>query len=63
MQGLFSMVGLLLVGDTKILPHGLALFSFVAFIGVNMLFYMIFTGMKRRQRMIEKLAARKKRNS
>lgn len=63
MQGLFSMVGLLLVGDTKILPHGLALFSLVSFIGVNMLFYMIFTGMKRRQRMIEKLAARKKRNS
>ena len=62
MQVLFSLVGLLLIGDTKILPHGLALFSLVAFIAVNMLFYMIFTGMKRRQKLIEKLALRRSKN-
>ncbi|MBP7770173.1 MAG: hypothetical protein KA055_03535 [Aliarcobacter sp.] len=34
----------------------------IAFIGITILFYMIFTGMKRRQKLIEKLALRRSKN-
>ena len=47
--------GLFLADDSKILPRGLALGSFGTFVGINM----IFTGMKRKQKLIEKLVLRK----
>ena len=59
MQTLFSLAGLFLADDSKILPRGLALGSFGTFVGINMIFYMIFTGMKRKQKLIEKLAYRR----
>ena len=35
--------------------------ALVAFVGITILIYMISTGMKRRQKLIEKLASRRKR--
>ncbi len=62
MQILFSLAGLMLAMSSKELGKGMASsVALVAFIGITMLFYMIFTGMKRRQKLIEKLALRKKR--
>lgn len=61
MQMLFSLVGLMLLGEMKILPRGLGLLSFFSFLGINVLFYMIFTGMKRRQKLINRLNFRKTR--
>lgn len=55
MQTLFSLAGLFLADDSKILALG----SFGTFVGINMIFYMIFTGMKRKQKLIEKLAYRR----
>lgn len=63
MQVLFSLVGLMLALSSNHLGEGPASFvALIAFVGITMLFYMIFTGMKRRQKLIEKLAFRKKRN-
>ena len=59
MQILFSSAGLFLADDSKILPRGLALGSFGTFVGINMIFYVIFTGMKRKQKLIEKLVLRR----
>lgn len=61
MQILFSLVGLMLLGEMKILPRGLGVLSFFSFLGINVLFYMIFTGMKRRQKLINRLNFRKTR--
>ena len=59
MQILFSLTGLMLALSSKKLGDGPASFAaLVAFIGITLLFYMIFTGMKRRQKLIEKLAVR-----
>ena len=61
MQILFSLVGLLLASDPNILSEGpSSIIATFAFIGITILFYMIFTGMKRRQRFIKKLALRNK---
>ena len=59
MQTLFSLFGLMLAINSKELGNGFASLSLISFIGINMLFYMIFTGMKRRQNLIEKLTIRK----
>jgi UDP-GlcNAc:undecaprenyl-phosphate/decaprenyl-phosphate GlcNAc-1-phosphate transferase len=62
MQVLFSLVGLMLALNSDDLEKGPTSFvALLAFIGITMLFYMIFTGMGRRQKLIEKLAFRKKR--
>lgn len=62
MQGLFSLAGLMLALSSQTLGKSLGSFvALVAFVGITALFYMIFTGMKRRQKLIEKLAIRKKR--
>ncbi len=50
------------VGESKVLPFGLGFISLVAFIAINALFYMIVIGIKRRQKLIEKLTLRKKRD-
>ena len=64
MQGLFSLTGLMLALSSKELGKGPASFiALVAFVGITILFYMIFTGMKRKQKLIEKLALRKKQNN
>lgn len=62
LQVIFSLIGLMFVGESKVLPFGLGFISLVAFVAINALFYMIFTGMKRRQKLIEKLALRRTRN-
>jgi UDP-GlcNAc:undecaprenyl-phosphate/decaprenyl-phosphate GlcNAc-1-phosphate transferase len=61
MQSLFSFFGLMLALNSKELGNGFATLSLVAFGGIVILFYMIFTGIKRRQNLIEKLEVRKKR--
>lgn len=62
MQGLFSLLGIVLASNSKELGNGAGSFmALVGFFGITVLFYMIFTGMKRRQKLIEKLALRKKR--
>lgn len=61
-QGLFSLVGLMLSFNSEVIAKGPSSFvALLAFGGITVLFYMIFTGMKRRQKLIEKLAQRKKR--
>lgn len=61
-QILFSLVGLLLALSSKELDVGLTSFvAILGFFGILKMFYMIFTGMKRRQKLIEKLVKRKKR--
>lgn len=62
MQVLFSLFGLLLALNSKDLGNGVATVSLISFVGITVLFYMIFTGMKRRQKLIEKLAFRKSKN-
>ena len=62
MQVLFSLFGLLLALNSKDLGNGLATVSLISFVGITVLFYMIFTGMKRRQKLIEKLALRRSKN-
>ena len=58
-QGLFSLVGLMLALSSNRLGLGIAsTVAFVSFAGITVLFYMVFTGMKRRQKLIEKLAKR-----
>lgn len=63
MQSVFSLFGLMLAMNSKDLGNGsgYATISLIAFISISILFYMIFTGMKRRQKLIEKLTLRKKR--
>lgn len=62
MQVLFSLVGLMLSFNSEDIGKGAtSTVALIAFVGITMLFYMIFTGMKRRQKLIEKLALRKKR--
>ena len=62
MQVLFSLVGLMLSFNSEEIGKGAtSTVALIAFVGITMLFYMIFTGMKRRQKLIEKLALRKKR--
>lgn len=62
MQSLFSLAGLMLALSSKTIGKGIASFvALLAFAGITVLFYMIFTGMKRRQKLIEKLALRRKR--
>ncbi len=63
MQVLFSLVGLMLGHSSKELGNGPVSFvALVAFVGITIFFYMIFTVMKRRQKLIQKLAQRKKRD-
>lgn len=62
MQVLFSLFGLLLALNSKDLGNGVATVSLISFVGITVLFYMIFTGMKRRQKLIEKLTFRRNRN-
>ncbi len=63
MQILFSLTGLMLAMSSKELGKGMASsVALIAFIGITILFYMIFTGMKRRQKLIEKLALKRSRN-
>jgi len=60
MQALFSLVGLSLALNSDILGKGVAsTIAFLGFLGITVLFYMIFTGMKKKQKLIEKLALRK----
>lgn len=60
MQVLFSLSGLMLALNSDSLGEGIAsTVAFIAFLGITVLFYMIFTGMKNRQKLIEKLAIRK----
>ena len=62
-QCLFSLVGLMLALSSDNLGSSIAsLISVIAFIGITILFYMVFTGIKRRQKLIEKLAKRKTNN-
>ena len=62
-QVLFSLVGLMLSHSSKDLGEGIVSFiALIAFVGITIFFYIIFTGMKRRQKLIQKLAQRKKRN-
>lgn len=61
MQMLFSLVGLMLALNSEQIGKSLAsVVALVAFIGITVLFYMIFTGMKKRQKLLEKLKNRKK---
>ncbi len=61
MQSLFSLFGLMLALNSISLGNGFATLSLIAFCGIVVLFYMIFTGIKRRQNLIDKLAQRKRR--
>lgn len=61
MQILFSLAGLMLSFNSEVIAKGSTAFvALIAFGGIIILFYMIFTGMKRRQRLIERLSQRKK---
>ena len=61
-QALFSLGGLMLALSSKEIGEGIgSTVLLFLFIGIVILSYMIFTGMKRRQRLIEKLAYRRKR--
>ena len=63
MQALFSLVGLMLALSYKELGESIASsLSLLGFIGILILFYMIFTGMKERQKLLEKLVKRQKRD-
>lgn len=60
MQMLFSLVGLMLALNTNTLNTGIAsIASLFGFVGITILFYMMFTGMQKRQTLIEKLENRK----
>lgn len=60
MQILFSLVGLMLAHSSQELGKGpVSSVALIAFVGITVLFYIIFTGMKRRQILIQKLAFRK----
>lgn len=62
MQCLFSIAGLMMANSSNKLTLGsYSFFAFIAFIFIITLFYMVLTGMKRRQKLIEKLSFRKKR--
>ena len=62
LQCLFSIAGLMMANSSNKLTLGsYSFFAFVAFIFIIALFYMVLTGMKRRQKLIEKLSNRKKR--
>lgn len=59
-QSLFSLVGLMLALNSLSLKTGIASFiAFLAFAGITIVFYMMFTGMMRKQKLIEKLSIRK----
>lgn len=61
-QALFSLTGIMLSLNSYDIGQGPASFvALVAFVGITILIYMISTGMKRRQKLIEKLASRRKR--
>ena len=61
MQCLFSIAGLMMANSSNKLTLGsYSFFAFIAFIFIITLFYMVLTGMKRRQKLIEKLSFRKK---
>ncbi len=62
-QILFSLVGVMLALNSDKLSSGISSFiALIAFIGITIFFYMIFTGMQKRQKLIEKLSNRKKKN-
>ena len=62
LQGVFSLAGLMLAqASQRIGKDEISTIALVAFVGMIVLFYMVFTGIKRRQLLIEKLAMRKKR--
>lgn len=62
MQLLFSLGGIMLALNSYELGQGVAsTMALVTFIGINILFYMIFTGMQRRLKYIDKLKKRKTR--
>jgi len=61
MQVLFSLVGLFLALNSEEIGNKIgSSVALVAFIGISMLFYMIFTGIYKRQKLLEKLARRKR---
>lgn len=61
-QAIFSLGGLMLALSSKEIGEGIgSTVLLLLFIGIVILSYMIFTGMKRRQKLIEKLAHRRKR--
>lgn len=61
-QALFSLVGLMLALNSDELSSGIAsVVALVVFVGITLFFYMIFTGMQKRQKLIDKLSQRKKR--
>lgn len=61
-QSLFSLVGIMLSIHSYDVGQGPTSFvALVTFVGITVLMYMIFTGIKRRQKLIEKLASRRKR--
>lgn len=63
MQSLFSLVGLMLALSHKQLGEGIASsLALLSYLGILALFYMIFTGMKDRQKLISRLIKRKKKN-
>ena len=60
MQILFSLVGLLLALNTEVLNNSIAsVVSLVGFLGITLLFHMIFTGMHKKQVLLNRLAQRK----
>lgn len=60
-QALFSLTGLMLALNSEALGEGVgSLIALLGFVGIIIFFYMIFTGMKRRQKLIDKLAKRNK---
>lgn len=62
MQLLFSLVGLFLALNSKEIGEGIgSLVALISFVGITLLFYMIFTGIHKRQKLLEKLSKRKRR--
>lgn len=60
-QALFSLAGLMLALNSEALGQGIgSVAALVGFIGILIFFYLIFTGMQRRQKLIERLSNRKK---
>lgn len=60
MQFLFSLVGILIAKSSLSLSNGVGTFiALIGFIGITLMLYIIFTGMKKRQKIIEKLMKKK----
>lgn len=60
-QVLFSLVGIMLsLNSYEVGQSPTSFVASIAFIGITILIYMVFTGIKRRQKLVEKLANRRK---